>query len=207
MMTIKPTNHPRRLIAKAALLALLTAGGLQAKPLTLKVEAGPPNLITFTSRAPLETIVGKTAQISGSLRFDPADLTAEASAVLIVQMATLNTDNRVRDGHMRDNHLHTDIHPISRFTLTRLIPSEIKAMPSGATILMKAEGEFLCHGVSRQITPDIKAKWDEVSGRLDVTATFKVTLADYGIPRPQFLVMKLEETQDIEVKFVATKSE
>ncbi len=182
------------------LVILLIANTAISEPLTCKILQGKPNKVTFISKAPLETIKGVTDQISGTLNFDPADLSS-ATAMFEVQMATLDTDNKMRNGHMRDNHLHTDEYPSSKFVLGEII--EQGALVSGETAEFKIKGEFTLHGVTKTIEPSISARWDKAKMELQVTAKFDVLLADYEIPRPKFLVMKLDERQAVEVKFTA----
>jgi len=193
-----------RSVALSLLALSVMAVSALAKPLTLKVTPGQPNLITFTSIAPLETIVGKTSSVRGALVFDPDNLAAPVSGSIEVDMATLDTDNRVRDGHMRSNHLHTDQFPFSRFTLQSLTDTggQLK-FDNGKQARFKARGSFLCHGVTHDIQPEVKAVWNATAGELEVEAFFSVKLSDYNIPRPQFLVMKLDEMQAIAIKFTA----
>lgn len=174
-----------------------------SEPITLSVSEGEPNSVTFTSIAPLETIIGRTSAISGTIVFDPDDLGAPAEAVLVVKMETLDTGNKIRDGHMRKNHLHTDEFPISRFTLKALLPSSFRGLESGKSVRFKARGSFLCHGKINEIEPEIIALWDRKKQELQIEALFSVQLSRYDIPRPQFLVLKLEDTQIINVKFTA----
>lgn len=183
------------------LLAL--ANGAIAKPITLKVTEGAPNLVSFTSIAPLETIVGKTSAISGSINFDPENLSGTIDATLEVDMATLDTDNKIRDGHMRKNHLHTDSFPSSQFTLHLLNGTPATKLQDGVPTKFNAKGTFLCHGVTKNIEPEVTATWNQETRSLSVSASFNVKLSEYDIPRPQFLVMKLDETQAVSVKFTA----
>ena len=56
----------------------------QAEPMAFRVTGGEGNLIRLESKAPLETIVGVTDQVSGTIMLDPADLTSGVSAAISV---------------------------------------------------------------------------------------------------------------------------
>ena len=186
------------------ILAVFAASVLPASaaPLKFIVKPGAPNEVKFTSVAQMETIVGKTTAIQGWLTADPDDLGVPVAAEFTVDMATLDTDNRIRNGHMRANHLHTDKFPFSRFALKGLTPGAPKSLTSSFSDF-RAQGEFACHGVTRAIEPQISAAWSPASRTLTVIARFDVKLSDYEIPRPQFLVLKLDDTQKVEVRFTA----
>ncbi len=173
----------------------------QAEPLTFTITAGAENSIRFESKAPMETIIGTTDQISGSITLDPANLTAGVSATLVVDPAAIKTGNGIRDSHMRENHLHTKQHPEIKFTMADL-PLE-GALGSGEARPFTIEGEFTLHGVTKKINLPVEVTLfalGEVQ-RLHITGHFEVRLADYSIPRPQFLVMKLDEVQSITLDF------
>jgi polyisoprenoid-binding protein YceI len=194
-------------IAIFLLLSLLMFSIALAEPITLVVIEGKPNLVKFTSKAPLETIVGTTSKINGSLTFDPDNLNDVCSAELTVDMASLDTDNRIRNGHMRNNHLHTDKYPNSVFVMKGIGQSENIALLDGKEITFKINGDFTLHGVTRAIEPEITALLNAGNKTLEITARFDVHLQDYEIPRPQFLIMKLDEIQKIEINFTAHATE
>lgn len=188
---------------KSLIVALLFSSVAMAQVNTYVVKPGKPNLVKFTSKAPMETIVGTTDQISGSIVCDPTNLIENVSVVMEVKMATLDTDNSTRNGHMRDNHLHTDQYPLSRFELSNLTDLAQPNLTNGVPVRFKAMGNFTLHGKTNPITPEIEATWNSGSQVIEITATFSVKLPDYEIPRPQFLVMRLDEIQQIEVRFQA----
>ncbi len=181
-------------------IALVTFTIQQAKsaPFTFNIKPGEPNYVIFISKAPLETIKGRTDRITGTLTFDPDNL-AGASATFEVDMASLDTGNKMRNGHMRENHLHTDKYPASEFVLKEVIPGT--ALVSGKTVEFKIKGEFTLHGITKAIEPSVSATWNSDKREVEVVARFDVLLSDFEIPRPQFLVMKLDEKQDIEIHF------
>lgn len=159
------------------------------------------NRVQFESRAPLERIVGATRAIRGWIEVDPEALGDSARVRVEVELATLDTGIALRDQHMRENHLETDRFPLAIFRGARILPDA----PSGERRLTAAPqsveiaGEFELHGVRRplQLPVQISLRSDGEPTRLAIECRFRVRLSDFGIARPQFLVMKLSDDQEI----------
>ena len=174
-----------------------------ADTVNLTISAGSPNSVKFSSKAPLETVTGETDQIWGKISFDPADIGAGVKSKLTVNLTTLKTGNRIRDSHMYNNHLHTAQYPECVFTFSRIDAQPVTGLIDGASYKFKIAGTLALHGVEKEIAAETDVKWSEALGALDVTAKFEVYLSNFDIPRPQFLVMKLDEKLTIEVHFTA----
>ena len=170
-----------------------------AEILSFAVQGGGDNLIRFESKAPLETIVGTTDQVTGSITVDPQNLEVGVSANIIVDATTLKTGNKIRDGHMRDNHLHTDTHPHIQFKFENL--SLKGSLSPNTAVKCQVIGDFSLHGVTKSISvpAEVTLKEGGAGKELQIVASFDVKLSDYEIPRPQFLIMKLDEVQHITV--------
>ncbi len=192
----------KTLIAASSLLLLLPALRLQAEPTTFVVTPDS-SMVTFVSVAPLETFDGTTNQLSGLFSLEPGNLGAGVTGTLTVQMRDLTTGLGVRDNHMKKNHLQTDLYPVSIF-----VPTAVKQGPdslaSGEPAKLILTGIFTLHGMTRRIVVQVDALWNRDGDRLQVTAKFPVRLADYSIPRPQFLTMRLGEVQQVTVAFTAS---
>jgi polyisoprenoid-binding protein YceI len=63
-------------------------------------------------------------------------------------------------------------------------------------------GSFDLHGVTRPVEAELNLTLN-ANGSLTVHATFQVVLADHGIDRPKFLMLKLDEMQRITVDLLA----
>jgi polyisoprenoid-binding protein YceI len=187
------------LVILATLLIGSTINNVNAELVDYNISSGE---VVFISKSTLETFEGKTDQISGHFSFDPSDPGSILSGEITVDMTTLKTGRKKRDKHMYKNHLHVEEFPTSVFTADNIV--ELKSS-DGDALNLSISGIFKLHGVENEITPEINAKWIVPGEELDVTATFKVKLPDYDIPRPSFLVMKVAEEQEIEVKFRAKR--
>lgn len=182
-------------------LLIVPAAAAQADPITFKISEGGGNLIQFESKAPLETITGVTDQVEGTITLDPLNLADGVSALIVVDAASLKTGNKIRDGHMRDNHLHTDQFPKITFALSNLTLEG--ALQDNVPRDFQVVGDFFLHGVINTIAVPVQVTWiqKETERKLHVQGAFSVALSDHRIPRPQFLVMKLDEVQKITVDF------
>jgi len=174
------------------------------------------NLVQFTSDAPLEKVVGKTHDISGTLALDLSNLMATTNGTFEVDLRTLDTDNRLRNEHMREDHLETDKYPKATFTLRKFLSADRDRLVSGGSADVMAEGELLLHGISKVYQIPVRLRYqrsdaateNRLGGNkgdlLEVKAAFVVKLADHQIRRPELLFMRLAEEQNVEVSFAMT---
>jgi polyisoprenoid-binding protein YceI len=102
---------------------------------------------------------------------------------------------------MCDNHLHCDKFPKAVFTGGTLTDLSAQQVVEGTPVTGTITGDLELHGVKKPLAA--KFEMSTTGGVLRVVARFGVTLADYGIPRPQFLLMKLGETQSVTADLVA----
>ena len=180
---------------------MILAAAALAQPMTFTVLGGEGNRIQFESKAPLETVTGTTDKVSGMISLDPADLGAGVSAAISVDAASIKTGNGMRDGHMRDNHLQTKEFPEIKFTLDNFALEG--ALQPGVARSCTVTGEFALHGVTHTISLPVEVTYipSDTVKKIRVAGHFSVSLADYNIPRPQFLVMRLDDVQKITVDF------
>lgn len=159
---------------------------------------GEGSEVVFTSKAPMESFDGKTDQVSGHIRCPADDLGGELDLRIAVDLASLDTGIGMRNSHMRDRHLETDEYPEAVFTGEAVVATSAPALLPGQAVRLTVRGTFELHGVSRP--RDIEATVTlEHDGSLTVATDFAVSLEDHAIDRPQFLVMKLADEQQVRV--------
>jgi polyisoprenoid-binding protein YceI len=194
----------RSLALTSLILAALSREGAAA-PASFQILPGAAgNLVSFVSKAPLETVEGKTGQVSGWVEVDPADLVAGCRVEVTVDLASLDTGIGKRNQHMRENHLETDRFPQAVFSADSLSGAPARLEP-GAPAAFTLVGDFSLHGVTRRIAVPVSVILSADGAALAVSAAFTVKLADYSIARPQFLVMKLDESQQVGVALTAQR--
>lgn len=186
--------------------ALLGAAG-GAHAVRYEVRPGEPNLVRFESKAPLESFDGRTRAASGFIELNPEALGDSIELAITVDLASLDTGIPLRDRHMRENHLETARYPAAVFRGGRLNGLAGRALSPGQTVRGEVEGSFLLHGIERplKVPVEVTREQDDEGERLRVRAAFGVRLADHEISRPQFLVLKLQDTQHVTVELAATR--
>lgn len=169
------------------------------------VAPGGPSEIVFVSKAAIESFEGSTDRVEGTIVADPGALTGAIDIEITVDLASLDTGIGLRNRHMRENHLHTDDHPVAVFRAGRVVradPSDLATIGSSRVELV---GTLDLHGVVRPLTVAADLELDP-DGTLDVACDFTVKLSDHDIPRPKFLIMKLADEQKVRVRLRAATS-
>jgi len=193
-----------RLAATIGALALLTAGPRTAGATDFVVTPGGKSKVVFESKAPIEAFEGKTSRLAGSISIDPGAVGDSFTVHLEVDLASLDTGIAKRNQHMRENHLETSKYPRAIFDGVTVIGPAGAKLEAGKATTVEIEGTFALHGVSRRIRIKAEATYSAgASPSIAFNTTFPVSLPDYGISRPQFLFMKLAETQVVRVSGVA----
>lgn len=186
-------------------VGILMAGARATCAGEFVVRPGGENKVVFHSKATIESFEGKTKQIEGRLVLDPANLGDTVSVHLEVDLASLDTGIGKRNKHMRENHLETAKYPKAVFDGVSVHGPAGVALEPGKTTALDLEGTFTLHGVSRRLRIRAEVTYDPKAdgGRIAFHTTFPVALADYAISRPEFLFLKLSETQEVRVDGVA----
>jgi polyisoprenoid-binding protein YceI len=169
------------------------------------ISPGEPNLVVFESKTPLETFQGRTRQVQGRLALDPEALGDSIDVVVEVELASLDTGLEIRNRHMRDNHLHTDRFPKAVFRGGGISGLDRQRLDPGERVSFTIHGTLDLHDVEHGMQAAVTMIYnvDDTGTWLDLIARFEVSLADYDIPRPSFLVMKLNDIQAVKVELVA----
>lgn len=201
----------------AILIVLLMASAVVAQPATTKTfyvnDLKKRDVVTFTSKAPLETIVGTTADVTGFVAVSLDDIKGSVKARFEVDLTTIKTGIEMRDSHMRDNFLETGKFPKAVFELTKVDSVSFNKLENQKEVKLSLEGNFTIHGVTKLITIPATityyAESEQTKGRAEgdlmrIATDFNLLLGDYGIKRPQMLFMKLDETQKINIDMIAS---
>jgi polyisoprenoid-binding protein YceI len=196
--------------AVVAALLSLGIGGIQGRAVAADfvIEPGGKNEVVFVSKALMETFEGKTRKMSGRLKLDPDSLGDSVAIRVEVDLASLDTGIAMRNQHMRENHLETDRYPLAVFEGAAVL-TPAAALDTGRETPVEIEGTFTLHGVARRLKTDAFVRLERVDGRRSIAfrTSFPVTLSDFGISRPEFLFLKLGETQQVKVRGVAIETQ
>lgn len=180
---------------------------------TFSVESKGISSVTFTSDAPLETIVGNTTAATGDITVDVADLSA-TKGTIEVDLRDLKTGIDMRDEHLLGpKFLNTEAYPKAVFKLTRV---EVAKTPvtQARKQHITLHGEFSLRGVTKTVAVDGRVafyRWNEglkevyIKGDvLRIDANFDLELADYGIDPGSLLGKKVANTVKVGLKLTAT---
>ncbi len=170
------------------------------------------NVIKFISKAPLETIEGKTGQIDGTIEVDLADA-ASAAGQFEVDLTTVKTGIEMRDQHMREGYLHTDSFPTATFKVNKVTKASAKALADGQPVEIEAQGELTIHGVTKPVavsgTVTYLKESEATKARLPgdllhIDVGTPILLSDFKVERPQFVLLKVSDKVELHVDFFAT---
>ncbi|MBV9467921.1 MAG: YceI family protein, partial [Abitibacteriaceae bacterium] len=152
----------------------LTAAGLVATTATLVMAqdafriyyANDPvgrNVVMIESRAPIETILTRTNQVTGEIHLNPANVLENPQARFELDTASLDNGIPLRNEHMRSAMwLDTAKYPKATFTLTRPIqigrsgPLPSLANITGKPLEFNVEGTLELHGVTHPVQAKIE---------------------------------------------------
>jgi polyisoprenoid-binding protein YceI len=171
------------------------------------VKGGEENVVCFESRATMECFDGRSKSVWGSLSLDPAALGDSLSMLIEVDVTAFDTGIKLRNQHMRENHLHTDKYPRSTFRAGKIIQGKETSLLDGAAHEILLEGDLELHGVHRAIQAPVKMTYSNSPPEIRLETTFLIKLSDFEIPRPQMLFMKLSEVQKVTATLVASAAD
>jgi polyisoprenoid-binding protein YceI len=192
------------------IVVFCAAGPSGADAAVFHVRPGGNSKVVFISKAPMEKVEGKTSRMEGAIDVDPARLADSATVHFEVDLASLDTGIAKRNQHMRENHLETARYPKAVFDGVVLHGSGGASLVPGKPTTLDVEGTFALHGVSRRIRIPVEVTLKRPGGKSGEGAdaivfktTFPVSLADYAISRPEFLFLKLADSQEVRVSGTA----
>jgi len=149
------------------------------------------NGVLVLSRAPLETILVRSNDITGEIEVDPANITVQPRVTLEVPVASLDTGIPLMNDVMAgDRWLDAATHPSIRFSLARVTSPSRARFVDSETISLIGEGTLEIRGTSHTVPVQADVTWlkqSENTARrlpgdvLHVAARFVVQLQAFGI--------------------------
>jgi polyisoprenoid-binding protein YceI len=144
---------------------------------------------------------GRTSDVEGS--FTIAGTTAD-NVDMTADLTTLTSDREMRDNRIKDLGLESNQFPESKFVLTE--PIDFRRVPeAGQTVNATAVGDFTLHGVTKEVSVPVEARWD---GRdIQVVGHIPIVFADYDMEAPSiggFVTVKDEGEMEFQIFFRKT---
>jgi len=152
-------------------------------------EKSKRNIIKFTSKAPKETIEGKTTKFSGTLDLNPRKLDTIEGRFTIA-WKDIDTGNPMRNQHMTEPPwIDAAKHPEIVFSISGIENARISSS-SDKTIRADLVGRMAMNGKEKEMKIPVTLTWIPNAGSkkpgmvteaLGIKARFKIALADFGI--------------------------
>jgi len=174
-------------ICIAAILFLLTglAGHLTAQDIFVTKEGK----ISFFSKAPLEDINPSSDKLASVLN------TKTKKIIFSVNIKTLHGFNAaLQEEHFNEKYMHSDKYPKAIFKGEIL--DDVNLTQTG-TYNVKAKGILDIHGVEQERTIDGVITVEE--GKINLSAKFKVEVADHKVKIPKLVWEKVAEVVEVAV--------
>jgi polyisoprenoid-binding protein YceI len=141
--------------------------------------------------------VGRTPTVDGTMTITPGQV---ASVDVNADLGNLTSGRSARDDYIHTHAIESDKFPTARFELASpiVIPAGVRP---GTKLPLRAAGQLTLHGVTRDVTATLNARWN--GSTIDVVGTAPIVLADYGIQPPQTSVTSVGDqgTFELQLRF------
>lgn len=146
--------------------------------------------ISFFSKTPMENIEAVNNDVTSLFNSGTGEI------VFAVLIKSFHFERALMEEHFNENYLESDKFPKSTFQgkLTNL--SEVDMKKDG-TYMASVEGDLTIHGVKQHVVN--KGEVIIQKGKISVTATFVIKLADYQVEIPSLVADKISESLEIKV--------
>jgi len=142
--------------------------------------------------------VGRTTAVTGSLTISGLNVTGVDVTADLTQLAS---DRSLRDERMHTIGLESDRFPQAGFQLDAPIAFDSKPA-SGQTVETTATGTLTLHGVTKDVSLPIQARW--TADRIEVIGSLDIQFADYDITPPNiggFVTVQDHGTMEFQLFF------
>jgi polyisoprenoid-binding protein YceI len=183
-------RNPSLLVGFALWLACLPA---QAQLLQLKLDPAKTH-VTWTLDATLHNVEGTFEVKSGAVTFDAR--TGEAHGQIVVDAASGNSGNGIRDSKMKRDVLESGRYPEIVFS-----PKRVSGFVAGKeSSNVSVEGDFTIHGGTHPLTLNLQIA---VHGaQVEAQVRFEVPYRSWGMKNPSTLFLKVSDTVQIAITAV-----
>jgi polyisoprenoid-binding protein YceI len=185
-------------IAVAAAACVALASGPQPGT-RYEIEPGSSS-VGFDLGATGHTVHGRAGKLGGRVEVLGADAGGfPLAGELRLEAASLDTGNGRRDRKMREQSLAVARFPEIVFAARRLSPREGGASGQDASAFV-LEGDLSIRDVTRSVSIRVELRPED--GMLRVAGEVQLRWADFGVPDPSFLFLRVKPT--LRVRFETT---
>ena len=203
---VQPSSSGATSPAAAATGSTIVAPGGTSADGAWKVATGADTFVgyrvdeVFAAGAVNKTAVGRTPGVTGKVVVASATI-SEAS--FEADMTALKSDEARRDSQIKVKGIESTKFPTATFVLSS--PIDLGGAPKiGAELPVKATGNLTLHGVTKEVTLDLKARW--TGDRIDVAGKTDILMADYAIEPPTVpAIVTVENRGVLELQLAFTR--
>jgi polyisoprenoid-binding protein YceI len=177
-----------RCLGPICLVALSVTPVLRAEELTVDFDRAKTE-VTFVLTDVLHTVHGAFQLKEGHISFDPA--TDAITGDIVVDAASGNSGNVIRDRRMTRKILEADRYPDVRFTPFKLAGTILATGVSTVEIA----GSFLIHGQTHEITIPMRIQMSQT--KITATGKFIVPYVEWGMKDPSSFLLKVNDRVEI----------
>ena len=180
----------RKQFLLAGLLLFVACTAAHAQQLQLKLDPAKTR-VAWTLGDVLHTVEGTFALKSGNITFDAQ--TGEASGQIVVDAASGNSGNGMRDSKMKKDVLESTKYPEIVFT-----PKHVTGFVDGKeSVTVQLAGDFSIHGGTHPLTLTLPITVK--GGHVDGHTQFDVPYQQWGMKNPSTLFLKVSNTVQISI--------
>ena len=164
---------------------------LSSKTFNAQVYSTTDGLANFQAKMPLNTYMGKSDQLQGSINFETGKVAFK------VPVKSIKTDKDKRDEHMYEL-LEAEKNPNVLFD-GKLIDEFNFDKKGNQTV--KVRGNFTLAGTTRKITVPLDLVLVS-EGEIQLKASWSLLITDYGLKRPSIVFIQVDDKHDLSVDAV-----
>jgi len=149
--------------------------------------------------------VGRTSAITGQATFamQGSDLVVTDGS-FSVDLTTLQSDSRQRDGQLSHQGIETAQFPTATFKLTQPVTVPADGL-SGAEVTVTLTGDLTLHGVTKSVS--IPAQAQLQGSQIQIVGSYSFPWGDFGMEKPQsFSVLSVADQATLEFKLILAKA-
>lgn len=180
----------RAAVAGIGLLALLPGASPAGADLRRFTPVAAKSEVSFTASFPLGDFTGRTQDIAGEFRADPADLRSGVTGMLRIRAYAIRTGDDGRDREMY-RLLAVDRHPEIRFTIER-IDASFPSTTDRTDVLLTIAGLMSIRGMERQMAFPGRARLRD--DKLWVRGEGQLRMSQFGMTPPSRFFMDVKDT-------------
>ncbi len=147
--------------------------------------------------------VGRTGEIEGTFTIDALRLTA---ASFVVDVASMTSDDDLRDSKFRGEIMNAAQFPTAKFVLTSpvVLPGQ-QDQSQSSSMTTTAEGDLTLRGVTRSVTVSLDAQG--VGESIEIVGSIDVVFSDFDIVNPSIeRVISVRDEGKVEFQLLANRS-